>query len=165
MSYLLTSQDVQSSSESDTNALATSIDGNISTCFETNTETNPWWMIDLEREYTVFSIVLTTSQDQTGMKTNSFLLWSFLASLGCTLIWIHQCSHGIYCWYVKNPTSYGCNFDAKQGARWGASKPPIQQTNMHQLTMGFLNLLKSHLQISTPSLTKPVTDAKRARII
>ena len=74
MSYLLTSQDVQSSSESNTNALATSIDGNISTCFETNTETNPWWMIDLEREYTVFSIVLTTSQDQTGMKTNSFLL-------------------------------------------------------------------------------------------
>ena len=34
-----------------------------------------------------------------------------------------------------------------------------------QLTMRFLNLLKSHWQISTPSRTKPVTDAKRVRII
>ena len=31
--------------------------------------------------------------------------------------------------------------------------------------MRFLNLLKSYWQISTPSPTKPVADAKRARII
>ena len=41
-------------------------------------------------------------------------------------------------------------------------------TRMHigsELTMRFLNLLKLHWQISTPSPTKPVRDAKRARII
>ena len=65
MPYLLTSHALQSSSESNTNALANSIDGDINTCFETNTETNPWWIIDLEREYIVSSIVLTTSQGQT----------------------------------------------------------------------------------------------------
>ena len=68
MSYLLTSEEVQSSSEAQSGVLENSIDADISTCFITNTETDPWWIIDLEMDYIVSSIVLTTSQDQTGMK-------------------------------------------------------------------------------------------------
>ena len=68
VSYLLTSHEVQSSSEAEINALETSVDGDVNTCFMTTTETNPWWIIDLETEYIVTSIVLTISQDQTGAK-------------------------------------------------------------------------------------------------
>ena len=73
VSHLLTSPAaaVQSSSESETNTLQNSVDGDISTCFTTVTETDPWWMVDLGTEHTVSAIALATSQDQTGAKLHS----------------------------------------------------------------------------------------------
>ena len=83
MSYLLTSEEVQSSSEAQSGVLENGIDADISTCFITNTETDPWWIIDLEMDYIVSSIVLTTAQDQTGLTTNIRLI---LVSPACTYI-------------------------------------------------------------------------------
>ena len=76
VSHLLTSPAaaVQSSSESETNTLENSVDGDISTCFTTVTETDPWWMVDLGTEHTVSAIALATTQDQTGVKYSIQLL-------------------------------------------------------------------------------------------
>ena len=71
LSYLLTSPAVRSSSEGDTSALQNSVDGDINTCFATDTETDPWWIVDLGTEYVVSGITLATSQDQTGVKLHS----------------------------------------------------------------------------------------------
>ena len=76
MPHLLTSPAVQSSSETEINTLQTSVDGDINTCFTTATETDPWWIIDLGTEYLVSSIVLATSQDQTG--GNAIRLFFFI---------------------------------------------------------------------------------------
>ena len=46
--------------------LQQSVDGDVSTCFTTARETNPWWLVDLGAEYVVYGITLATSQDQTG---------------------------------------------------------------------------------------------------
>ena len=66
MSHLLTSRAVQSSSEDETSDLQNSVDGDINTCFTTDTETDPWWIVDLGEEHVVTGITLATSQDHTG---------------------------------------------------------------------------------------------------
>ena len=72
VALLLTTPAVQSSSEaSDTNALQNSVDGDINTCFTTDTETDPWWIVDLGAEHVVTGITLATSQDQTGVMSHS----------------------------------------------------------------------------------------------
>ena len=74
VSHLLTSPTVQSSSEDETSDLQNSVDGDINTCFTTDTETDPWWIVDLGAEYEVSGITLATSQDQTGVKSHSSII-------------------------------------------------------------------------------------------
>ena len=50
---------MSTSSEAVANSSLNSVDDDTDTCFATMTESNPWWVVDLEQNYTITSVVIT----------------------------------------------------------------------------------------------------------
>ena len=59
-------KNVSTNSEAVANSSLSSVDDDTDTCFATMTESNPWWMVDLAREYTLVGVELTTTDGQSG---------------------------------------------------------------------------------------------------
>ena len=65
------------SSEAEANSAQNSTDDDTATCFATMTENNPWWIVDLEGEYTLYRIDLTTTDGHSGIDSVEMFSISF----------------------------------------------------------------------------------------